>query len=65
MGTKDIISLSVVGLYVFVTLVLLFWNIASAGGDVSLFFEQMSKGNFLLGPLGFILGHYFKQPETK
>lgn len=46
MQIKNILALSIVGLYVFVTLILLFWNMTSQSGYIGMFFDQMSKANF-------------------
>lgn len=64
MQVKSIISLAVIGLYVLVTITLLIWNIRGEAGDMGLFFDQMSKANFLLGPVGFVMGYYFRK-DTK
>ena len=47
-----------------VTLVLLGWNMFSGAGDMGSFFDQMGKANFLLGPVGFVIGYYFKREST-
>jgi hypothetical protein len=58
--TRAVIALSVVGLYLVVVLTLLVWNIMSPGGDMGLFFDYLNRANFLLGPVGFVMGYYFK-----
>jgi hypothetical protein len=63
MKPRTIIAFLIVGLYIVVTLTLLFWNIFSEAGDVGLFFNQMGKANFLLGPVGFVMGYYFRRDE--
>jgi hypothetical protein len=65
MQIKNILALAIVGLYIIVTLILLVWNMTSAAGDIGMFFDQMSKANFLLGPVGFVLGYYFKKEKEK
>lgn len=59
--TRTIIALSIVGLYLVVVLTLMVWNLNSKNGDISMFFEQINKANFLLGPVGFVMGYYFKK----
>lgn len=59
MRTKNVLAIGIVGLYVVVTLAILGWNLISDAGDLAHFFDQMGKANFLLGPVGFVLGHYF------
>lgn len=63
--TRSIIALSVVGLYLTVVLVLLVWNMVSDAGDMGLFFDHLNKANFLLGPVGFVMGYYFKQDKEE
>lgn len=63
MDVKKIIALSIIGLYVFVTIVILFWNILGEAGDMGHFFDQMGKANFLLGPVGFVIGYYFRKEK--
>lgn len=55
---RHVLALIIVGLYAVVTLALLAYNMCS--GDMSSFFEQMNKANFLLGPVGFVIGGYFR-----
>lgn len=57
---KNVIALMVVALYMLVVLFLLVANTVGDGGDIAAFFEQMNKANFLLGPVGFVMGHYFR-----
>ena len=61
--TRTAIALSIVGLYVTVVLVLLGWALTSEKGDIGQFFEFLNKANFLLGPVGFVMGYYFKNSE--
>ncbi|MGP5309250.1 hypothetical protein [Vreelandella alkaliphila] len=58
--TRTTIALSIVGLYATVVLVMLFWSLFHHEGDISAFFENLNKANFLLGPVGFVMGYYFK-----
>ncbi|MFT5520131.1 MAG: hypothetical protein ACI9IA_000719 [Enterobacterales bacterium] len=58
--TRTTIALSIVGLYATVVLVMLFWSLFHPDGDVGAFFEHLNKANFLLGPVGFVMGYYFK-----
>lgn len=62
---KSIIALLVIGLYVIVTLTILIFTLRQPGGDVPMFFDRMSNANFLLGPVGFVIGYYFRQEERK
>lgn len=61
--TRTIIALSVVGLYLFVVLSLLFWSMFSEAGDMGMFFDHLNRANFLLGPVGFVMGYYFKMGD--
>jgi hypothetical protein len=63
--TKAIIALSVVGLYIVVVLTLLMWNMKSPGGDMGRFYDYFNKAYFLLGPVGFVMGCYFKGEKVK
>ena len=63
--TRSIIALSVVGLYLIVVLTLLGWTMASTAGDMGLFFEHLNRANFLLGPVGFVMGYYFKKDKEE
>ncbi len=63
--TRAIIALSVVGLYIVVVLTLLVWNMKSPGGDMGRFFDYLNRANFLLGPVGFVMGYYFKGENEK
>ncbi len=65
MKAREVLAYSVVGLYIVVTLTLLISNVASEAGDMGLFFDQMSKANFLLGPVGFVMGYYFKKEKEE
>jgi len=58
--TRTIVALSIVGLYLVVVLSMLYWSLFSEAGDISGFFEHLNKANFLLGPVGFVMGYYFK-----
>lgn len=58
-GIRSTIALSIIFLYIIVTIVLLAYNLFSSSGDMYHFFDQMGKANFLLGPVGFIIGFYF------
>lgn len=62
--TRTVIALSIVGLYVTVVLVLLVWSLMSKAGDIGQFFDFLNKANFLLGPVGFVMGYYFKKSES-
>jgi hypothetical protein len=64
MKVRNFLAFSIVGLYILVTLVLLGWNMFSEAGDMGSFFDQMGKANFLLGPVGFVIGYYFKREST-
>lgn len=57
---RSVIAVMVVGLYVVATLTILVWCVWAK--DVGAFMEQMAAANFLLGPVGFVLGYYFAQP---
>lgn len=59
-NTRRTIALSIVGLYATVVLALLSWSLFHPDGDISAFFEHLNKANFLLGPVGFVMGYYFK-----
>ena len=61
--TRTIISVSIVGLYIVVVLTLLVWSMVSESGDLNHFFDLLNKANFLLGPVGFIMGYYFKNEK--
>lgn len=61
--TRTAIALSIVGLYITVVLVMLFWSLFHPDGDISAFFENLNKANFLLGPVGFVMGYYFKDSD--
>ena len=63
-STRTIIALSIVGLYLVVVLTLMIWNLTSEVGDISMFFDQLNKANFLLGPVGFVMGYYFKKENV-
>ena len=63
--TRSIIALTIVGLYLVVVLTLLVWNIVSDAGDMGLFFDHLNKANFLLGPVGFVMGYYFKKDKEE
>ena len=54
-------AFTIVGLYAVVVLSLLGWGLFSKHGDPGLFFKYMAQANFLLGPVGFVLGYYFKK----
>ena len=58
--TRTIIALFIVGLYVAVVLIMLSWSLFHQEGDIAAFFENLNKANFLLGPVGFVMGYYFK-----
>ncbi|GBL00741.1 hypothetical protein VH1709_contig00050-0058 [Vibrio harveyi] len=61
---RTTIALSIVGLYATVVLVMLVWSLFHTDGDISAFFENLNKANFLLGPVGFVMGYYFKNGES-
>ncbi|MDN3521151.1 hypothetical protein [Halomonas ramblicola] len=63
--TRNIIALLVIGLYLIVVLSLLVWNMVSEAGDMGLFFDHLNKANFLLGPVGFVMGYYFKKDKEE
>lgn len=63
--TRTVIALSIVGLYAIVILSMLFWSLFTTEGDISGFFEHLNKANFLLGPVGFVMGYYFKNSEVE
>ncbi len=57
---KDVLAITIVALYAVIALALMIWNMVSEAGDMVHYFNQMGKANFLLGPVGFVLGHYFR-----
>ncbi len=59
MKIRELIAIVIVGLYAIVLLSILCWSLFG-DGDPGMFFEYMGKANFLLGPVGFVLGYYFK-----
>ena len=63
--TRTTIALSIVGLYAIVVLTMLFWSLFHPDGDISSFFENLNKANFLLGPVGFVMGYYFKNSMSE
>lgn len=63
--TRTTIALSIVGLYSTVVLTMLFWSLFHPDGDISAFFENLNKANFLLGPVGFVMGYYFKNTKEE
>jgi len=63
--TRTFIAAAIVSLYVVVVCTLLVWSMFSQAGDIGLFFDYLNKANFLLGPVGFVMGYYFKNGETK
>lgn len=63
--TRSIIALSIVSLYILVVLTLLVWNMVSQAGDMGLFFDHLNKANFLLGPVGFVMGYYFRKDKEE
>lgn len=62
--TRTLIAILIVGLYVTVVLTLLVWAMISESGDLNLFFDLLNKANFLLGPVGFVMGYYFKKEKS-
>ena len=58
--TRTTVALLIVGLYLVVVLTMLFWSLFHHDGDIAAFFENLNKANFLLGPVGFVMGYYFK-----
>ena len=62
-NTRTIIAISIIGLYLTVVLTMLFWSLFHKDGDITAFFENLNKANFLLGPVGFIMGYYFKDTD--
>lgn len=62
--TRTLIALSIVWLYIVVVITLLAWSMLSEAGDIGLFFDYLNKANFLLGPVGFVMGYYFKKEGT-
>ena len=63
--TRTIVALSIVGLYLIVVLTMLGWSLFHQEGDISAFFDNLNKANFLLGPVGFVMGYYFKDGTGK
>lgn len=61
--TRTVIAVSIVGLYFIVVLTLLVWAMVSESGDLNQFFDLLNKANFLLGPVGFVMGYYFKNDK--
>ncbi len=59
--TRTIMALSIVGLYISVVLILLLWSIISDEGDLNHYFVLLNNTNFLLWPVGFVMGYYFKK----
>lgn len=62
---RHCLALGIGGLYVVVTLSLLVYCLASPSSDMAAFFEKMEKANFLLAPVGFVMGYYFSRSGTK
>ena len=61
---RGLLAVMIVGLYVFVVVVLLINQVSDrTWGDISEFFVQMSQANFLLAPVGFVLGYYFSKKD--
>jgi hypothetical protein len=63
--TRTIIALSIIGLYIGVVIALMAWNMLSSSGDMGIFFDHLNKANFLLGPVGFVMGYYFKKDKEE